>query len=353
MPSASKKPYKKRKTGELKTLQLQCDPSNTHSPSALGVLENQFEETQALFQDPGRSFVDFPGEIRNEIYKLVADYQIQKTDSRAITTVYSSYDWNWKKEKRLKKEGNPQLMILQPGLFLACRQFRDEGLPYFYQRRKFYLYLNHGKHILNLKLDQAGFSSWFQAIGDLGQQNIRHLFFRNSPMMKGIECLERIHRKLSDKATVVYTSSRFEFSIALWKVAAKYRAKNREKVPLFWSLETLKFPDLDGNPDSDDVVGCRLEFKPGFGWFGMALDDKAQLCWRRDKGIEMRNEEWLAICQRSRLQAKEDIAKGKTVEGKAESSHVPETASVEGKNSLTEVHMLAHRDYGMSEDGSM
>lgn len=256
-----------------------------------------------VIQDDVLDFLGFPGEVRNKIYKLVADYIVQRDDSRAHTSLYCEYNWDWKRVKRLVQHGGPEFMILQPGLFLTCRQSRTEGLPFFYQRRKFDLPLSREKHILDLYWYQAGFSAWFQEIGELGQQNIRHLTLRNALTMKSINSIERIHRKLSEKATVMYEAETSIFAAALWKIGTRYHAKNKEKVPVFWnphSRNNGKISNYEGPPRSDLYGGCRLEFKAGSGWFGMAQDNKAQLWWRRDKRIEKWNQEWLVIDEESR-----------------------------------------------------
>jgi hypothetical protein len=303
MPTAEKNAYDKLKRNELKALLNQRDQSIKSLQSTLTARVITSQNAHTVIQDDVLNFLGFPGEVRNEIYRLVADYPIDRYDSRACTSLYCEYDWNWKKAKRLIEYGDPQLMILQPGLFLTCRQTRTEGLHFFYQRRNFYLPLNHGKHILNLRLYQAGFSLWFQEIGELGQQNIRRLTLRNAPMMRSISSIERLHRKLSDKAIVVYEAKTCLFATALWNIGAKYQAKSKEKVPVFLNPHSRyngKISDYEGQPGSYLYEGCRLEFKAGSGWFGMAHDDKAQLWWRKDKRIEKRNQTWLAMDEKSR-----------------------------------------------------
>lgn len=240
---------------------------------------------------------NLPGEIRNEIYKIVADYQIQRTDSRACLSIYTDPEWDWKKDKRLTQSGDPHLMILQPGLFLTCKQIRTEGLPFFFRRRDFYLPLDHGKHIFDFYWDQAGFALWFRTIGDLGQQNIRSLTLRNTRMIKGASFLERIHRKLSDQATVVYEADTYGngrfFAQSLWNIGARFQARNDRKVPIFC---------VEGDPPTSKIAGpyicrsgiCTMEFPPGNGWFGMAQNARAQLWWRRDMRIDYWNQIWLA-----------------------------------------------------------
>lgn len=302
MPPMKKSPYDKLKKSELKALLLQRDKSTTAPQSSLAVRMTNSENAHTVSQDNGLGFLDFPGEIRNEIYKLVADYTIKKNDSRACTALYIGVNWDSERERRLGDCGNPQVMILQHGLFLTCRQIRTEGLPFFYQRRKFSLPLNHGKRILDLYWEQAGFARWFLAIGDLGQQNIRHLTLHNATMMKGIDSIERIHRKLSNEATVVYEAYTRLFAVALWKIRVRYQAKNEGKVPSFWrESDGSYFKVSNGDLLRGDWARYGLEFEARSGWFGLAQDDRSQLWWRRDKRTEKWYQEWLAKDEESML----------------------------------------------------
>lgn len=323
MPAVNKSPYDKLKKSELKALLLQRDEFITSQQSTWGLRLKDSDDLHTVSQGNGLGFLDLSGEIRNEIYKLVADYAIQRNDSRARTALYFKDGWDWKKDRRLTHRGDPQLEILQPGLFITCRQIRTEGLPFFYQRREFYLPLNHGQRILDLYWYQAGFSRWFQAIGDVGQQNIRHLTLHNASTMRGIDSFERIHRKLSDEATVVYKTHTTPFARALWQIMVRYQAKNKKKVPSFGYEENGSLVKVSKLPELGiwALCICILKFEAGSGWFGMAQDDRAQIWWRRDERIEKWNQELLAADEESRRDMYEVRKEGSAMVASGESGH--------------------------------
>ncbi len=295
MPTAKENAYDKLKKSELKALLLQRDQIITSLQSTLTARVTNSYHAHTVVQDDVLDFLAFPGEVRNEIYKLVADYIIQRDDSRACALACSDKHWDQAKDKRLAYWNNPHLTIIQPGLFMACRQTRTEGLPFIYQRRVFYLPLSYGKRILDLRCTQAGFSRWFHAIGVLGHQNIRHLTLRNTGKLRAIDSIERIHRKLSEEATVVYEAHTRSFARTLWKIGARYKAKNVEKIPSFWCdryNNNLNLSNFNRMPQFAGVDVFRLVFETGRGWFGMAQVDRAQLWWKRDQRIEDRIRAW-------------------------------------------------------------
>ncbi len=295
MPTAKKNAYDKLKKSELKALLLERDQSTTGLQSTLTALITNSDNEHRASQDDVLDFLGFPGEVRNKIYKLVADYIVQRDDSRVRALVCSDKDWDWKKDRRLAYSDNPHLTIIQPGLFITCRQTRIEGLPFFYKGREFYLPLSYGKPILDLSWKQTGFSRWFHAISDIGQQNIRHLTLRNTGKLRAIDSIERIHRRLSDEATVVYEAHFPSFARTLWKIGARYKAKNMEKIPSFWRnwySNNLNLSNFDRMPEFESCDVFRLGFKAGCGWFGMAQNDRAQLWWKRDQCIE----NWIRAC---------------------------------------------------------
>lgn len=244
----------------------------------------------------GYSFLDLPGVIRNEIYLLVAGYQIQHTDSRACEMIKLDKEWNRRKKTRLMEKGNPHLMVLQPGLFLTCKRIWREALPFFYQEHKFRFHQQrkiwcgsghwlHGEeeyHHWSFEFGTYSFTKWFQAIGHLGHQHLRDLRFYNAPMPKSMRFHKRIHQKLTENATVVYTAQHKYVASKHWKMAIKYQGKDPEKVPLLHRArgdpKFLEFWDED-----DAKPPFSLVFQPRSGWFGMAHDDQAQIYWRWKK----------------------------------------------------------------------
>lgn len=178
------------------------------------------------------NFLDLPGEIRNEIYLLVAGYQIQKSDPRASVIMHAVKLWDHKERPWFCMKDNPHLNILQPGLFLACKQIRLEGLPFFYQKRIFSFALEQRDHRNLHQFSTLGVSTWFQAIGDLGQQNLRCIKFHNSPTLDNFRYQEWVHRKLSEEATVTYVAGRYRNMLQLWGVAGSHHARNTDKVPV-------------------------------------------------------------------------------------------------------------------------
>lgn len=234
-------------------------------------------ETQVRFQD-------LPGEVRNEIYKMIAEYKIETTDSRARLAA-PSRRWNHNTLQWLPAEDispviahpslplppkeNPRLMILQPGLFLTCKQIRTEGLLFFYQKRNFSFDLNGGNYIL-YKFGPNTFTKWFEAIGKFGQQNIRHLRFRNPPSehSRSRTC---IFRRLSEKATVMYSVElQLELNKRyLWEIANAYHTKNPDKMPVLWTPAGIKeFADLKLWHEWVPKLPLELRFEPECNWFG-------------------------------------------------------------------------------------
>lgn len=244
----------------------------------------------------GYRFLDLPGEIRNEIYLLVAGYQIQQTDSRASEMIKLDKSWSRENKTRLMSKGNPHLMVLQPGLFLTCKRIRTEALPFFYQEHKFHfrqeskIWCGSGFSLRgevecynrSFEFGTFAFTKWFQAIGLLGHQNLRHLRFYNAPMPKSMRFNERIHQKLTEDARVTYTAQHKYAASDHWKMAIKYQDRDPEKIPLL-HRPSGNWTFLDFWEQDDEKVPFSLIFEPRSGWFGMAHDDQAQIYWRWKK----------------------------------------------------------------------
>lgn len=273
-------PYVRLRKNQL--IELLIDHDHKDSSGCGNSLDSdakRVDDGEAVSQGAGRRFQSLPGEVRNEFYKIIANYQIEMTDSRASVAFPAAKTWEQKEDHELYPKDNPHMIILQPGLFLTCKQIRVEGLPFFYQQRKFNFSMdnqppNRHRH----EIGTLGLTKWFQAIGHFGQRNIRILDFYNGPTPKNFKYQERVHRKLSEEATVTYMADDVEYARELWEIASKYHAKNPDKVPVVWTPEGISnFADLGLRPDGRRMEPWYLTFEPGSNWFGMAHDDKAQV----------------------------------------------------------------------------
>ena len=164
--------------------------------------------------------------------------------------------------------------MVHSSLFRACNQTRAEGLALFYQHHVFVLYVEHGGCFLAILL-------WLHNIGDVGRKNIRHLHihFEAICVPQDRSSMEKVHQRLSDRATVVYFA-RFGV-LSLWNIGLRCHNTNAGKELLFRfethierrSLQMLDVDDEDlqefANLSCDDPDSvCSIVFPPGQSWFG-------------------------------------------------------------------------------------
>lgn len=261
-----------------------------HERQLIGLLVNRDHRKSAKSigtQIQGCRFQDLPGEFRNEIYEILVEYQIKITDSRASAVVPAAEVWNHKRDKYSKymaSRENPHLLVLQPGLFLTCSQVRTEALPFFYLKRAFSFHLDQPRSLHDYKSETLRFSKWFRAIGVVGHQHLRYLELQNFRMVYNVDYYQYVHRKLSEEATVSYSTDHFPVAHQMWGIAKKYDAKNPKKMPVLW-FNGLTGSIADVTPSyepEDHFVPVELIFEPGNGWFGMAPDDEAQICFEEE-----------------------------------------------------------------------
>jgi hypothetical protein len=156
-------------------------------------------------------------------------------------------------------------MIVQPGLFAVSKQIRAEGLGLYYQYHRFACYL----------IDPTYFSraltpllKWLDHIGEVGRANIRYLRFRADRANSRARVMSRLHRELSDKATVIWEADPEKYTDRdLWFVGRSYRQRNPNKLPVFETNGHQRFSTFDSAP-SGNLRGSTLTFYPGMGWFG-------------------------------------------------------------------------------------
>lgn len=176
-------------------------------------------------------------------------------------------------------------MSRAPGFFYADKQTAAEGLPEFYQSRRFTFSTYHRKLKPQFQAEYCDVhpfdatSRWLNSIGVVGRMNIRYLtvipeeycsIIRLSPKPMSIEL---IHDHLSEKATVVYmqgqVSRRFPDKEDLWDFGRNFKKTGISAVPQLRVLgkhypcnKTAVMPK-DGRWDKSTA----LVFRPDTGWF--------------------------------------------------------------------------------------
>ncbi|KAF6228952.1 hypothetical protein HO133_007064 [Letharia lupina] len=205
-------------------------------------------------------FQKLPPEIRNEIYTLVAsqdvlDFPGSKQPGKGHTESLQCFS---------RFEG----LMVNSSLFRACEQTRAEGLMIFYGYHHFELAVEHGGCFLAILL-------WLQNIGHFGRKNIRHLNISYVTKCSSLDMrhMDQIHEKLSDQATVTYTSH--DYPGLLWKIGDLYERRNYRRVPVFriggadgeitTYQYTINFDDLYRGWGR---LQYSLVFYPGKSWFG-------------------------------------------------------------------------------------
>ena len=183
-------------------------------------------------------FEKLPPEIRNEIYALAA--------------------------LDVKTKWGPHFRgVKQPNLLLCTKQTRTEGLPVFYRKHHFQIWLRKEHTFSGGILEHV--LLWLKNIGKIGTQNIRHLHIDGVFRLKDKSIMDRLHRKLSDEAEVVWSSN-----------VANATKQGRScsmlvKIHEAYQDESLRVPKLQRSLRMGREFGLLstcLIFPPGHGWFG-------------------------------------------------------------------------------------
>ena len=82
------------------------------------------------------------------------DFDLDVVDSRG-----------YPRRRLMQSEHPADAQLRAPVIFHTCRQIREEGLPFYYQKRTFYFKVYHHKWDLTEK--------WLNAIGPAACQNVR------------------------------------------------------------------------------------------------------------------------------------------------------------------------------------
>ena len=163
-------------------------------------------------------------------------------------------------------------MLVDSSFFRACKQTRAEGLNLFYQHHTFILSVQHANCFIAIH-------RWLENIGNIGRDNIRHLTIRVNTMCAWSDAWTkenvkyRIHQKLTDHATVVYTGTMAGYLLMVGRhlchgnpvKAPVYMIDGKPLEPHWWKSNY----DFDQSlHDNQHWTEYSLAFYPGNGWFG-------------------------------------------------------------------------------------
>lgn len=176
-------------------------------------------------------------------------------------------------------------MALQPGLFRASKWTRAEGLPVFYNHRRFIFHttnnfvsarsicLNNLSSWPRVLISYVPFLQWLVRIGQPARDDIRHLIFVGHFDQIDWQSMQSIHQKLSDKATVVYRPKCRDSIEHLWAVGVSCNSSKENERPIFRfydrvSMTINDIPCIDDKEWRSNGLGLSLVFYPGWFWFG-------------------------------------------------------------------------------------
>jgi len=192
-------------------------------------------------------FQALPPELRNVIYELVAS-------SKA-----------------------PSGTIDEPSLFNTCKQIRAETVGLFLHHHKFHFTIRSPP-----KTHLDDLLTWLQRLGKSGRSSLRYLTFyfdAAESHLIGVNSfrkyVKRIHKQLSDTATVVYVTTYFPTKNEwLWNQGCDFLSAHRSSqgmLPTF-TYDEKEYP-LNYNVRPTFHQGwsggtASLTFRPGMSWFG-------------------------------------------------------------------------------------
>ena len=214
------------------------------------------------------------------IYTLVAPHTLSCGNKEVGAVLVLARTQGW------CTDYNPNLWeIMQPGLFRASSQLRQEGLGLYFQHHCFELEIRFKRQ------HRKALIAWLDSLGRLGRQNIRHLNFTIDLdwdlLMRGpdeklsnyLEMMDEIHARLSDQVTVTYTATNDMSADMLWSVGDHFLSQKSPKAPRLSVGETIiesekEYPAkyhawkaLSAYVVHENRI-ARAVFEPGMSWFG-------------------------------------------------------------------------------------
>ena len=203
-------------------------------------------------------FLKLPPEIRNKIYRHVAPHVVTRAERRA------------RGYRRISRSREQDLIeICQPSLFLANKQLRTEGLPFFFSDNEFFFCLPYTNGDYSNQV-LGGFWRWFKAIGSVGRSNLRRLFFnlrsKQPFQLYHAHVISNIHGRLSkDMITVTYFSENRRSKRTLWSIGHKIFKQSAHMAPVC----TIRNKQIGyvTKPDTYDGF-TELRFQKGRALFG-------------------------------------------------------------------------------------